>query len=84
MQLNPEQKSAVEYVSEPGLGKIQVIISKIEHLISQIGLEPSRILAITFNNKVLEKMDDQKFEPHKDNFRCERCDYAEICPTMET
>lgn len=66
MLLNEEQQSAVEYVSGPqvivagpGSGKTRVIISKIEHLVSNIGLEPSRILAITFSNKAAEEMSDR-------------------------
>jgi DNA helicase-2/ATP-dependent DNA helicase PcrA len=66
MQLNKEQKAAVEYVdgpqvivAGPGSGKTRVIISKIEHLVSNLGMEPSRILAITFSNKAAEEMADR-------------------------
>lgn len=63
MQLNNEQKAAVEYVegpqvivAGPGSGKTRVIISKIEHLVSNLGIDPARILAITFSNKAAEEM----------------------------
>ncbi|HEY3297904.1 MAG TPA: ATP-dependent DNA helicase [Armatimonadota bacterium] len=66
MQLNEEQKSAVEYVAGPqvivagpGSGKTRVIISKIEHLVTNVGIDPSRILAITFSNKAAEEMADR-------------------------
>lgn len=66
MLLNNEQQSAVEYiagpqviVAGPGSGKTRVIISKIEHLVSNIGLEPARILAITFSNKAAAEMGDR-------------------------
>lgn len=66
MLLNEEQIAAVEYVAGPqvivagpGSGKTRVIISKIEHLVSDIGLEPARILAITFSNKAAEEMGDR-------------------------
>lgn len=66
MLLNMEQQAAVEYidgpqviVAGPGSGKTRVIISKIEHLVSKIGMEPARILAITFSNKAAEEMGDR-------------------------
>ena len=69
MLLNEEQKAAVEYidgpqvsVAGPGSGKTRGIISKIEHLVSEIGMEPDRILAITFSNKAAEEMGDRLAE----------------------
>lgn len=69
MLLNNEQKAAVEYISGPqvivagpGSGKTRVIISKIEHLLSDLGMEPARILAITFSNKAAEEMGDRLAE----------------------
>ena len=66
MLLSVEQKAAVEYVAGPqvivagpGSGKTRVIVSKIEHLVSEVGLEPARILAITFSNKAAEEMGDR-------------------------
>lgn len=63
MNLNDEQKAAVDYldgpaviVAGPGSGKTRVIISKIEHLVKQAAVEPGRILAITFSNKSAEEM----------------------------
>lgn len=69
MLLNEEQKAAVEYVdgpqvivAGPGSGKTRVIISKIQYLVSQLGIDPSRILAITFSNKAAEEMGDRLAE----------------------
>ncbi|MEI6514315.1 MAG: UvrD-helicase domain-containing protein, partial [bacterium] len=69
MLLNKEQKAAVEYVdgpqvivAGPGSGKTRVIISKIEYLVSQLGIDPSRILAITFSNKAADEMSDRLAE----------------------
>lgn len=69
MLLNEEQKAAVEYidgpaviVAGPGSGKTRVIISKIQHLVDFHGLDPSRILAITFSKKAAEEMVDRLSE----------------------
>lgn len=69
MQLNEEQRAAVEYVdgpqvivAGPGSGKTRVIISKIEHLVSQLAMDPARILAITFSNKAAEEMGERLAE----------------------
>lgn len=63
MLLNDAQNAAVEYaygpqviVAGPGSGKTRVIVSKIEYLVSNLGMHPSRILAITFSNKGAEEM----------------------------
>jgi len=69
MLLNAEQRAAVEYVAGPqvivagpGSGKTRVIISKIEHLVSQLHIEPARILAITFSTKAADEMADRLAE----------------------
>lgn len=69
MLLNAEQKAAVEYVigpqvivAGPGSGKTRVIISKIEHLVSQLHIDPARILAITFSTKAADEMADRLTE----------------------
>lgn len=61
--LSPPQRDAACYVSSPtivtagaGSGKTRTLTSKIAYLVNDLGLAPSKILAITFTNKAAAEM----------------------------
>jgi DNA helicase-2/ATP-dependent DNA helicase PcrA len=61
--LSAAQRAAVIHVSSPtivtagaGSGKTRTLTSKIAHLVNGLGMDPARILAITFTNKAASEM----------------------------
>lgn len=66
LDLNPQQRAAVEYFDTPllliagaGSGKTSVLTNKIAYIAQAKGISPNRILAITFTKKSANEMSER-------------------------
>lgn len=66
MNLNPEQRAAVQEAEKPvmvlagpGTGKTAMMVQKYNHLVLDKGLEPDRILITTFTRKATEELEER-------------------------
>ena len=85
MQLNKEQKQAVEHSGSPllvsagpGSGKTRVIVERIQHLIKNC-LKPSEILCLTFSEKAAQVMKDRLDEMKIDTSEMQISTFHSFC-----
>lgn len=68
--LNSEQREAVEkidgpvvVIAGPGTGKTKTMTARIDYLVAEKGVEPRKILALTFTKKAAEEIKNRLLTP---------------------
>ncbi|MFN3814428.1 MAG: UvrD-helicase domain-containing protein, partial [Aquificaceae bacterium] len=63
---DPYQERAVKHFGKPllivagaGSGKTKTLVEKIEHTVKNVGIEPNRILIVTFTNKAAREIKER-------------------------
>ena len=54
-----ETENPCKIIAGPGSGKTRTMVAKYIHLVANKGIEPSKILFLTFGNKATEEMKDR-------------------------
>ena len=69
---------ALLVVAGPGSGKTRVIVERVKHLISDLGIKPSEILCLTFSDKAASEM-RTRIEKEADTVHVETCTFHSFC-----
>lgn len=69
---------ALLVVAGPGSGKTRVIVERVKHLISDVGIKPSEILCLTFSDKAAAEMRNRT-EKEAGTAQVETCTFHSFC-----
>ena len=63
--LNAKSNKRLCISAPPGAGKTELVASKVLHMVNELGIEPSKILLISFTNAAVQEMRQRIFENTK-------------------
>jgi len=86
ISFNESQLAAVTHDAEhpllvvagPGSGKTRVIVERVKHLVTNLGISPSHILCLTFSEKAANEM-RMRIEKEANTTEVEPCTYHSFC-----